>query len=329
MQALALTHPGQFAFIEIPEPSQPSEGEALVRVRAIGICGTDISGYLGKMPFIDYPRILGHELAVEVLQTGTGVTHIAPGDLCAVEPYLHCGTCHPCRQGATNCCETLQVLGVHCDGGMCERLTLPARKLHPAAGLSPSQTALVETLAIGCHAVQRSQVQAGDPVLVIGAGPIGLTVLEFALLADASVTMVDLSPSRRDFVRRHYPQACVVENLRDEGAFQVVFDATGSARSMSLAQRFARFTGRVVFVGITKEEITLDDPLFHRREQSLLASRNALPADFTRIIGLIRDGRINTTPWITHEAALSDVPARFPSWTERESGVVKPVVWMD
>lgn len=329
MQALTLTRPGHFDFVDAPEPSPPSDGEALVRVRAIGICGTDISGYLGKMPFIEYPRVLGHELAVEVLQTGAGVTHLAAGDLCAVEPYLNCGTCHPCRQGATNCCETLQVLGVHCDGGLCERLTLPARKLHPAAGLTPSQTALVETLAIGCHAVQRSQVQAGDPVLVIGAGPIGLTVMEFALLGDAVVTVIDLSHARREFVRRHYPHVCVIDGPPDEGAFQVVFDATGNARSMSVAPRFARFTGRVVFVGITKEEIILDDPLFHRREQSLIASRNAQAGDFTRIIGLIREGRINTEPWITHESGFQEVPARFPSWAQPDAGVVKPVVWME
>lgn len=329
MKALSLTEPGHLALIKLPEAAAPSAGEALVAIRAIGICGTDISGYLGKMPFIEYPRILGHELGVEVLAVGADVTHLKPGDRCSVEPYLNCGTCHACRQGKTNCCETLQVLGVHCDGAMRERIILPAHKLHPCNALSFEQLALVETLAIGCHAVNRAAIQTGDDVLIIGAGPIGLTVLEFARLTGASITMLELSETRRAFVQQHYSGVRVVESLPDEPCAQIVFDATGHPGSMARALRFTRFTGRILYVGITKEPVPLDDPLFHRRELTLLASRNAVASDFPRILGLIQSGQIDTRPWITHRCGFDELPVRMDEWIKPASAVVKAVVLIE
>ena len=201
MKALQLEKPQQFRFIETPEPSAPGPGEALVRVQRVGICGTDYSGFLGKMPFFSYPRIPGHELGVLVLAVGANVTNVKPGDRCSVEPYMNCGQCFPCRKGSGNCCENLKVLGVMMDGGLTERLLLPARKLHPANDLSPEQCALVETLAIGCHAVNRGNPVAGENVLVIGAGPIGLSVIEFARLSGAKTIVIDLNAQRLEFVR--------------------------------------------------------------------------------------------------------------------------------
>lgn len=326
MTSLTLTAPKTFAWTTLPEAAPPRSGEALVAIRAIGICGTDFSGYLGKMPFIEFPRILGHELGVEVLAVGEGVTHLQPGDRCSVEPYLNCGTCHSCLRGSTNCCETLQVLGVHCDGGMRERMILPAHKLHPCNALDFEQLALVETLAIGCHAVNRAQITPADDVLIIGAGPIGLTVLEFARAADAVITLLELNAARREFVAQHYPGVKVVAALPDAPAFQIVFDATGNPNSMAATLRFARFTGRIVYVGITKEPVLLDDPLFHRRELTLLASRNAVSADFPRILAMIQSAQINTRPWISHRCEFSELPAQMDGWLLPESRVIKAVV---
>ena len=326
MKTLVLAAPHRLEPGTLPEASAPGPGEALVAIRAIGICGTDYSGYLGKMPFIEYPRILGHELGVEVLATGSGVTHLRAGDRCSVEPYLNCGTCHACLRGCTNCCETLAVLGVHRDGGMRERMVLPAAKLHPCNGLSFEQLALVETLGIGCHAVSRAALTATDDVLIIGAGPIGLTVLEFVRAAGVSVTVLELSESRRTFVRAHYPGVEVAASLPDEFRAQVVFDATGHPASMSRALSYARFTGRIVYVGITKEPLQLDDPLFHRRELTLLASRNAPSADFPRILAMIQSGQIDTAPWISHRCAFEALPIQIDLWLKPESSVIKAVV---
>jgi 2-desacetyl-2-hydroxyethyl bacteriochlorophyllide A dehydrogenase len=325
MRALTLAEPQRFEPIELPEAADPGSGEALVAIRAVGICGTDISGYLGKMPFIEYPRILGHELGVEVLAAGPGVYNVKAGDHCSVEPYLNCRDCHSCRQGKTNCCERLAVLGVHCDGGMRERMILPAPKLHPCNSLAFEQLALVETLAIGCHAVNRALLQPNDDVLIVGAGPIGLTVLEFARLGGRTITVLELNGVRRQFVEQHYPGVRVVDSLPDEPIAQVVFDATGHPGSMAQALRWTRFTGRIVYVGITKEPVPVDDPLLHRRELTILASRNAVATDFPRILALIESGQINTAPWITHQCRFEELPTQMAAWVLPGSGVVKAV----
>src|SRR5690349_20578517 len=201
MKAILLEKPGNFQTIEIESPPAPAAGQALVRVHRIGICGSDISGYLGKMPFYSYPRIPGHELGVEVLAVGAGVTNVRPGDRCAVEPYMNCGDCHACRKGASNCCANLKVLGVMTDGGLRDRFVLRADKLHPSKTLTFDQLALVETLGIGCHAVDRSGLARGENCLVIGAGPIGLSSIVFANLTGARVIVLDMNRQRLDFCR--------------------------------------------------------------------------------------------------------------------------------
>lgn len=342
MKALQLEKPQQLRFIETPEPAAPGPGQALVRVQRVGICGTDYSGFLGKMPFFSYPRIPGHELGVEVLTVGPGVKNVRPGDRCSVEPYIHCGQCFPCRKGATNCCENLKVLGVMMDGGLTERMVLPAHKLHPANNLSPEQCALVETLAIGCHAVNRGNPVVGENVLVIGAGPIGLSAIEFAKLSGAKTIVMDLNEQRLDFVRAKMGVSDTIygkgdgaelealKQLTDGGLAQVVVDATGSNKSMANAMTYCGFTGRLVYVGITQAEVAFPHaPVMHRRELTLLASRNALPPDFTRIIKLIENGKIDTRPWITHHARFGELIEQFPTFIQPENGVIKAIVDME
>jgi alcohol dehydrogenase len=338
MKAILLREPGRFEQVSVEEPGRPGPGEALVAVRRVGICGTDISGYLGKMPFYSYPRIPGHELGVEVLAVGDGVAEIRPGDRCSVEPYLNCGRCFACRRGGINCCENLQVLGVHTDGGLRPRFVVPARKLHPSAKLTLDQLALVETLGIGCHAVNRGGPREGEHVLVVGAGPIGLSVVEFVKLTGATLTVLDLNPRRLDFckermgvhhvVRSQGPEADLkaLQDLTDGALPSLVFDATGSAASMCRSFHYVSHTGRLVFVGIVTGDVSFPDPLLHRREMTVLASRNALPDDFRRIIGLIEAGRIDTRPWITHRTPFADLIGNFPAYTKPETGVIKAVV---
>ena len=338
MKALQLAAPKSFRPFDAPEPSKPAAGEALIRTSRMGICGTDVSCYLGKFPFFDYPRIPGHELGVEVLEVGEGVSNVRPGDRCSVEPYLNCGECHACSKGQGNCCENLKVFGVMMDGGLCERSIIRADKLHPSDKLSFEQLALVETLAIGCHASDRGNPKTGEHALVIGAGPIGLATLEFNRLTGAEVTVMDMSEERLDFCRRTYG----IENLvpfKGDGSelekcreitkgnlFDVVTDATGNPRSMSGALEYVAHTGSLVYVGITTEEVSFVHPALHRKEMNLLASRNALPRDFPRIIGLIEDGTIDTVPWITHRLGFDEVSDRFESLIQPDTGVLKAII---
>ncbi len=339
MKAISLDAPGQFRTLEVSEPGALAAGDALVRVHRVGICGTDYGGYLGKMPFFSYPRIPGHELGVEVLAVGAGVTNVAPGDRCSVEPYINCQHCYACRRGLTNCCEFHKTLGVMCDGGMVERYVLPARKLHVSRKLSYDQLALVETLAIGCHAIDRGAPREGEHVLVIGAGPIGLSAVEFAKVAGVKTIVLDTNEGRLAFckttmgvdytiaVKGDGSELKTLEEITGGQLADVVVDATGSHKSMSAALGYCAFGGRLVYVGITQQELSfLHAPIMHRRELTILASRNALSRDISRIIALIEDGVIDTKPWITHHAKFDDLIAEFPTWLKPESGVIKAVV---
>ncbi len=339
MKAISLDAPKNFRRIDVAAPAAPAAGEALVRVHRVGICGTDIGGYLGKMPFFSYPRIPGHELGVEVLAVGDGVQNVRAGDHCSVEPYINCQKCYACVRGHTNCCEKHQTLGVHCDGGLRPQFIVPARKLHISRKLSFEQLALVETLAIGCHAVDRSGLKSDETCLIIGAGPIGLSTLEFARLTGANIIVMDMSQQRLDFCRRPMgvqhtlqPGDKVEQDLRDltDGHLpDVVFDATGSSASMSAAFGYTAQAGRLVFVGITTDEVRFRHPVFHRSEGTLLCSRNALAGDFTRIIRLIEEEKIDTQPWITHRTPFDELIEVFPSFTKPETGVIKAVVEID
>jgi alcohol dehydrogenase len=338
MQAIVLEQPRQFRIHQVQEPEPPGPGEALVRVHRVGICGTDIAGYLGKFPFYAYPRIPGHELGVEIVALGPGVDQLQPGQRCAVEPYMNDPTSFASRRGRPNCCERLQVLGVHVDGGLRPLIRIPARKLHPSDSLSLEQLALVETLSIGCHAVDRAAPQAGEHVLVVGAGPIGLSVMEFARLADVQLTVMDMNPQRLAFCRDtmgvqhtvlYRGDGSELADLREITAGQlptVVIDATGNAASMAGSFQYVAHTGKLVFVGIITGEVCFPDPLFHAREITLLASRNSLPTDFRRIIQLIERGTIDTRPWITHRLTFDQVVEEFDRFTRPETGAIKAVI---
>jgi 2-desacetyl-2-hydroxyethyl bacteriochlorophyllide A dehydrogenase len=337
MKTVRLEKPGQLAWVDAAKAGQPLAGQALVRVRRIGVCGTDLHAFVGNQPFFTYPRILGHELGVEIISTGPAVTEVKAGDRCSVEPYINCQKCLACTRGKPNCCSELQVLGVHVDGGMREEFVLPARKLHPSAILGFDQLALVETLAIGCHAVARAGVEPGEFILVIGAGPIGLSVMQFAAEAGARVIVLDLNPARLEFCRSQLGVPYTI-NGSDGSPLEkllgltggdlptAVIDATGNARSMASAFSYPAQGGRLVFVGLFQGELAFNDPNFHRRELTLLASRNALPADFARIIRLIESGRIDTRPWITHRSRLEELAEAFPTWVLPETGVIKAMV---
>ena len=337
MRTVILNKPGQLQAMDTPEPGAPAGGNALVRVHRVGVCGTDIHAFGGRQPFFNYPRILGHELGVEILQVGANDRGLNVRDFCAVEPYLNCGQCIACRRGKPNCCVAMSVLGVHQDGGMREFIQVPVDKLHRSSKLTQEQLALVETLVIGCHAVERAALEPGENVLVLGSGPIGLSVIQFAQAAGARVIVGDINAGRLEFCRSQLrvettidvSKPGMLDGLREITAGDLptaVFDATGNADSMMAAFEYPAHGGRLVFVGLFPGEVRFADPNFHRRELTLLATRNGLPQDFRQVIRLVESGAIDTRPWITHRAQLEAVPEQFPNWIRPESGVIKAIV---
>jgi 2-desacetyl-2-hydroxyethyl bacteriochlorophyllide A dehydrogenase len=320
MREIVLHKPGEFGEREV-EPPVASEADALVAIRSIGICGTDLHAFAGRQPFFTYPRVLGHELGVEVIETSSNSQGIKAGDRCAIEPYMSCGVCRACELNRPNCCADLKVIGVHVDGGMRPLLSVPVELLHRSEKLSLDQLALVETLGIGAHAVARSQVKATETVLIVGAGPIGLGVMQFARLAGPSLRVLELNESRRDFVRNLGVD--VIAEYDGQPA-DVVFDVTGNPKAMEAAFDYVAPGGRLVLVGLVQGRISFDDPQLHRKEVTVLASRNSCH-EFPRIIGLIEDGKIDTTPWITHRLGLDEVPAQFQNLPGRP-GLVKAII---
>ena len=340
MQAIQFTAPKEITIVDLPEPISLGPGEALVRTHRMGICGTDLSCYLGKFPFFAYPRTPGHELGLEVVAVASDVTNVKPGDKCSLEPYVNDPESVTSRKGSQNCCPSVQVIGVHNNGGLRKGVfAVPARKLHPGNDLTYDQLALVETLAIGYHAVQRGNPQPGETVLVIGAGPIGLACLEFLKLMDVKTVVMDMVQSRLDFCQENLGIKHAIQFKTDDSHLaelelltagklaDVVIDATGSPKSMSTCFSYAAFTGRVVYVGITTSDLTFPHAaVFHRRELTLLASRNAMPEDFEKIIQLIRERKIDTDLWITHRITFDQVITDFDQFTDPALGAIKAII---
>ena len=337
MNTIILKEPGKLEYIQTEIDAALEPDEALLKVHRIGICGTDMHAYHGNQPFFSYPRILGHELGVEVIEVGADVKNVSVGDKCSVEPYFNYKEDQAVRRGKTNCGENISVFGVHEDGGMRERIKLPAKYLHKSASLSYDQLALIEPLAIGCHAVNRADIREDDLVLVIGAGPIGLAAIQFAKTRRAQVVVMDVNEERLSFckVRMNVDGIVnaktgdVVEKIREVFAGDlptVVMDATGNPQSMKNTFDYVAHGGKIVFIGLFQGDFTFFDPLFHKKEITLMASRNALGKDFDQIIRLMEEGAIDTKPWITHRVPFSELASQFEILLKPESRVVKAMV---
>lgn len=339
MKGLQLTQPGIFETVDLPKPPSLKENEVLLSIKSIGICGTDYHAYNGKQPFFSYPRILGHELGAQIKRIGKGANpeNFKIGDKVAVEPYLNCGICQSCLSLKQNCCETLSVMGVHCDGGMSREIIMPIDKIHASNQLTYEQLALVETLGIGYHANKRAQVTDKDTILVLGAGPIGLSIAQFAKIVGAKVFMADFNKERLTFALKHKLTSDIIlldtalsqEKLKaDFKGFlpTIIYDATGRKDSMENCFNLAPAGGKIVFVGLFIGDMSFNDPNFHKKELTVLSSRNALPSDFKSIIKMMEEGILDTNPWISHRANFSDFQVSFSKWREPNSKVIKAIV---
>lgn len=335
MKQIVCEQPNQLMFTEAPAPVA-KKGEALVRIRRIGICGTDLHAYKGNQPFFSYPRVLGQELSGKIVSLGDMAGPFLEGDIVSVIPYMECGSCIACRNGKTNCCTHMKVLGVHMDGGMSEYIAVPYDHLIKIEGISLDHAALIEPLSIGAHAIRRAAVKQGEVVLVIGAGPIGLGVMALAKLGGAVVIAMDVNSERltfcRDWANVDYTVNALENPLEQiasitNGEFpSTVFDATGNAKSMEAAFRYPAHGGKLVYVGLVRAEIAVDDREFHKRELTLLGSRNATREDFEYVIRTVKQGNISLGAYITHRSSFDSMLNHFETWLDPNSKVIKAIV---
>jgi len=312
------------------------KGHALLRIKKVGVCGTDYHAFKGQQAFFSYPRIFGHELAAEILEIETNDGNLLPGDDVAVLPYMSCRHCYACLSGKPNCCTNIQVLGVHTDGGMQEQITLPAEFLIPARGLRGNEIAVIEPLAIGAHAIRRSGLQTGTTVLVMGCGPIGLGILVQAQIMGASVIAMDTNQDRLDYAKKAFGIKQTV--LADENAVQevrdytggdlagTVFDATGNRKALEAGPDYMAAGGSYVLVGLSKGVLQFEHPKIHAKESSILCSRNATREDFELVIRILKEGKFPTESYITHEVSYNNMIAHFNQWLDPGSGVIKAIV---
>lgn len=334
MDVVVCVKPGTLAVEQRPVP-EPGPDDVLVRVRRVGVCGTDMHIFRGVQPYLSYPRIMGHELSGEIVSAPAG-SNFSPGEPVYVVPYLSCGECSACKKDRPNCCMALTVLGVHLDGALAEYVRVPKRFVFSARGISLDEAAMIEFLAIGAHAVRRADVKGAQRVLVSGCGPIGLACALFAKLRGGEVTVVDSRPERIAFCREKIGvqhalpvsselQALLL-SISGGDMFDVVFDATGNAQAMEDGFRYVAHGGTYVLVSVVSADITFSDPEFHKREITLMGSRNATAEDFGLVLDAIRSGKIPTADLRTHRAPLQELPAAMSRWLEPESKVIKAMV---
>jgi 2-desacetyl-2-hydroxyethyl bacteriochlorophyllide A dehydrogenase len=335
MKTLVCAKPGQFEYTSAQKP-QFTKGNSIIKIKRIGICGTDLHAYEGTQPFFEYPRILGHELS-GVLMEIDETPGFQIGEPITFVPYFNCGHCIACRMGKPNCCSNIKVCGVHCNGGMVEYLSVPSHSLIKGGGLSFDELALVEPLAIGAHGIRRADIKKGEFVLVIGAGPIGLGTMEFARIAGGKVIALDVNNNRLKFCKERLKvvhtinamDADVPEQIKEITSGDmptVVVDATGNLKAINNAFQYMAHGARYVLIGLQKGEICFSHPEFHKREATLMSSRNATRDDFEHVINSMKMKAIDPATYITHRVNFDQVKEEFEGWLNPANAVIKAMV---
>lgn len=335
MKTLVVAEPRQMVWQQRAKPT-PAAHDVLIKPIAAGICGTDIHAWAGNQPFFSYPRVLGHELCGEVVELGSQASGFRLGQRVALIPYVACQQCDACLSGKTNCCENISVIGVHQDGGFCEFLSVPSSNLLAVDDVDPEAAALIEPFAISAHAVRRAAVAADEQVLVVGAGPIGLGVAAIAAAAGAHVVVADTSEQRRAHVAQKLGLATVNPldadfdaQLKAEFGGRLaakVIDATGSPAAMNGAVKLIRHGGTIVFVGLHKGDLVIPDIEFHKKETTLMGSRNATLEDFAKVGELMANGQLCADMMLNCHYDFSTLADRFEADVINNRQLIKGVI---
>lgn len=335
MNVLVCQEPKKLVWEEREIPF-PEKGEVLVKIKFVGICGTDIHAWEGVQPFFIYPRVLGHEICGEIIRLGENIQNLKKGQQVVLIPYVACQQCSACKSGRSNCCEKISVIGVHQDGGFSEYLSVPAENLLVTGDIDPLTAALIEPYAISAHAVRRAAISPGEQVLVVGAGPIGLGVAAIAKADGAQVVVADTSPVRRKHVTSRIGIP-VIDPSADDFYVQLraqfngllaqkVIDATGNQQAMNNTLNLIRHGGSIVFVGLFKGDLQFSDAEFHKKETTMMGSRNATAEDFSKVGCLMSEGKLTADMMLTHSYSFSTLAESYERDVINNHALIKAVI---
>jgi threonine dehydrogenase-like Zn-dependent dehydrogenase len=340
LKAFFIIAPRRTELREIAKPAA-ADDQVLLRVRMVGLCGTDLGSFRGTSPMVTYPRIPGHEIAATVEQVrGAAAERFQVGDRVTVSPYTSCGRCPSCRRGRPNACRTNQTLGVQRDGAMTEYIAVPWQKLYASAKLSLRELALVEPLTVGFHAADRGQITSSDTVAVLGCGAIGLGAVAGAAWAGGRVIAVDIDDQKLAVAKvagaaetvnsTQKPLAAALAELTGGDGPDVVIEAAGLVETFQAAVEAVAFTGRVVYVGYAKAAVEYQTKWFVQKELDIRGSRNALnDKDFPRVIEMLEAGRFPTDQVISRIVPLAQTPQALAAWDADPAAYTKILIDLD
>ncbi len=338
MNILVCNAPGDFSYEEKLIPTL-TKGEVLVQVKRVGICGTDLHAYKGTQPYFNYPRILGHEIA-GVIKDNNGSLLCNNNDQVSILPYFNCGNCIACKSGRENCCVHMQVFGVHIDGGMCEYIAVPEKSIVKCADLNLDALAMIEPFSIGAHGMRKAQIKKDENVLIIGAGAIGLGAMEYARINGANVIAMEKDNTRLKFAKNNLNIQHTINPLEEEVIEKlklithnemptVVVDATGSQKAINSGLQYLAHGGKYILIGLQKGELIFSHPEFHKRETTLMSSRNANRLDFEWVIEQMKSGQIKPENYISHRYPFKDLKNAFESFYHPGANSIKIMVEFD
>lgn len=337
MKALVMRGPGSIQIEDVPLPVR-KPGEALLRVRYIGLCGTDLNSYRGRNPLISYPRIPGHEIAATIEEIDEGNAEFSVGMDVTLSPYTNCGTCSACRNSRGNACQFNQTLGVQRDGALAEYISVPVEKLF-SARLGLRELCLVEPLTVGCHAVARARVSSGDTVGVFGCGGVGLGAVAAASFRGAKTIAIDVDDDKLEIARKAGAAYSINSQQQDLGAAmreltdgmgpQVMIEAVGRPETFVAAVELVAYTGRVVYIGYAKEPVTYETRLFVQKELDIMGTRNALSPDFREVIMMLERKRFPIDSAISTVVPFEEAPKALAAWDANPTRFTKILISFD
>ena len=335
MKAIVIANPDNIEIREVPMPDV-KEGEALLKVKYVGICGADLASYTGNQPFTTYPRIPGHEFSAEIVEIPENDKGLAVGDIVTCNPYFNCGECYSCERGFVNCCTDNQTMGVQRDGAFCEYIAMPVERIYKGKGLSAEELALIEPFSISQHAVSRAEIKKTDNVLVIGAGPIGLFALLAAKQKCNKIVVADILDNRLELAKEYGADAVVNtknQSLADFTAeftngngFDVCIEACGAPETFLGCIDNAAFAGNIILIGNGKRETVFNHSILLKKELNVHGSRNALKDDFINNIDLVASGRADVMKMVSGVYEMADAIDAFEALKNNNGTLAKLLI---